>query len=106
MAIRHIHDTEAEIHKSRGITKLAFKGQHIMELMSQTKVLVDAHSIIIIAQIHEMRGQRDELKEYKVHVDQVLSKLVCHYRQYYDSLLSLHFKINDIDDVAELVGHI
>ncbi|XP_062082229.1 pentatricopeptide repeat-containing protein At4g17616 [Humulus lupulus] len=84
--------------------KLAFKGQHIMELMSQTGVLADAHSIIIIAQIHEMSGQRDELKKYKVHVDQVLSKFVCHYRQYYDSLLSLHFKFNDFDAVAELVG--
>ncbi|KAF4372237.1 hypothetical protein G4B88_006981 [Cannabis sativa] len=86
--------------------KMAFKGQQIMELMAQTGVIGDAHSISIIAQIHEMNGQRDELKKYKVHVDRVLSKFVCHYRQYYDSLLSLHFKFNDIDAVAELVGHI
>lgn len=86
--------------------KLAFKGQQIMELMPQTGVVADAHSIIIIAQIHEINGQRDEIKKYKAHVDQVSSKFVGHYRQFYDSLLSLHFKFNDIDAAAELVGHI
>ncbi|PON37017.1 Pentatricopeptide repeat [Parasponia andersonii] len=86
--------------------KLAFKAQQLIELMPQTGVVADAHSIIIIAQIHEMNGQRDELKKYKDHVDQVSSKFICHYRQFYDSLLSLHFKFNDIDAAAELVGHI
>lgn len=86
--------------------KLAFKGQQITELMPQTGVVADAHSIVVVAQIHEMNGQRDELKKYKVHIDQVSPQFVCHYRQFYDSLLSLHFKFNDIDAAAGLVWNI
>lgn len=83
--------------------KLSFKGQQIIELMTQTGIIADAHSITVIARIHEMNGQRDEMKRLKVHIDQVLSPFIHHYRQFYDSLLSLHFKFNDIDAAAELV---
>ncbi|GMN30886.1 hypothetical protein TIFTF001_003006 [Ficus carica] len=86
--------------------KLAFKGQQIMELMPRTGVVADAHSIIIIAQIHEMNGQRDELKKYKAYIDQVSPQFVSHYCQFYDSLLSLHFKFNDIDAAGELIWDI
>ncbi|CAB4268627.1 unnamed protein product [Prunus armeniaca] len=81
--------------------KLSFKGQRIM--MPQTGVVADAHSIIIIAQIHELNGQRDEIKKFKSHIDQVSAPLMRHYRQFYDSLLSLHFKFNDIEAATELV---
>ena len=81
----------------------SFKGQQIIELMPQVGVSADAHSITIIAQIHEMNGQRDDLKKFKGHIDQVPVQLVRHYRQFYDSLLSLHFKFNDIDGAARLV---
>ncbi|KAK2648181.1 hypothetical protein Ddye_015670 [Dipteronia dyeriana] len=83
--------------------KSSFKGQEIMELMSQTGVVADAHSITIIAKIHEMNGQRDELKRFKDYIDQVSLPFVHHYRRYYDSLLSSHFKFDDIDAAAELV---
>ncbi|ONI21263.1 hypothetical protein PRUPE_2G056400 [Prunus persica] len=83
--------------------KLSFKGQWIMELMAQTGVVADALSIIIIALIHELNGQRDEIKKYKSHIDQVSAPLMRHYRQFYDSLLSLHFKFNDIEEATELV---
>lgn len=83
--------------------KLSFKGQQIIELMPQTGVVADAHSITMIGQIHEMNGMRDELKKFKDHIDRVSAPLVHHYRQFYDSLLSLHFKFNDIDAAAGLV---
>lgn len=83
--------------------KLSFKGQLVMELMPQTGIVADAHSINLIAQIHEMNGQREELKKFKDHIDRLSAPLICHYRQFYDSLLSLHFKFNDIDAAAELV---
>lgn len=76
--------------------KLSLKGQQIMELMSATGVDADAHSIISIAQIHELNGQREEIKNYKGYIDQVSAPFVQHYRQFYDSLLSLHFKFNDV----------
>lgn len=82
--------------------KLSFKGQQIMELMPSIGVVADAHTIVLIARIHEMNGQRDEIKKYKPHINQVSAPLICHYCQFYDSLLSLHFKFNDINAAAEL----
>ncbi|XP_062026593.1 pentatricopeptide repeat-containing protein At4g17616 [Rosa rugosa] len=83
--------------------KLSLKGQQIMELMPATGVVADAHSIVIIAQIHELNGQREEIKNYKCYMDQVSAPFVQHYRQFYDSLLSLHFKFNDVVAASELI---
>ncbi|KAH9734338.1 pentatricopeptide repeat-containing protein [Citrus sinensis] len=81
----------------------SLKGQHIMELMSRTGVVADAHSIIILAQIHEMNCQRDELKKFKCYIDQLSTPFTHHYQQFYESLLSLHFKFDDIDAAGELI---
>ncbi|KGN60446.1 pentatricopeptide repeat-containing protein At4g17616 [Cucumis sativus] len=83
--------------------KLSFKGQQLVELMSQTEVVADAHTIVLIARIYEMNDQRDELKNLKTHIDQVSPSLVCHYCQFYDALLSLHFKYDDFDSAANLM---
>lgn len=81
----------------------SLKGQQIIELMSQTGVVADAHSINIIAQIHEMNGQRDELKKFKDHIAPLPVPFISHYWLFYECLLSLHFKFDDIDAAAELV---
>ncbi|XVF33887.1 hypothetical protein REPUB_Repub18cG0010100 [Reevesia pubescens] len=81
----------------------SLKGQQIIELMSQTGVVADAHSINFIAQIHEMNGLRDELKKLKDHITPLPVPFVSHYRQFYECLLSLHFKFDDIDAAAQLV---
>ncbi|KAJ0079102.1 hypothetical protein Patl1_24008 [Pistacia atlantica] len=81
----------------------SLKGQHIMELMSQTGVIADAHTIVVMAQIHEMNSQRDELKKFKDYIDRVSVPFLQHYRQFYHSLLSLYFKFDDIDAASELV---
>ncbi|KAF7149180.1 hypothetical protein RHSIM_Rhsim03G0030600 [Rhododendron simsii] len=86
-----------------GRYKSTFKGYQIIELMAETGVVADAHTIIIISRIHEMNGQRDELKKYKDVIDQVSVPLIHHYIQFYDSLLSLHFKFNDISAASELI---
>ncbi|KAM7253723.1 hypothetical protein ACFE04_031405 [Oxalis oulophora] len=83
--------------------KLYVKSQEILELMSQTGIFADAHTIVIIAWIHEMNGQRDELKKFKHHIDELSVLFLCHYRQFYDSLLSLHFKFGDIDAAVDLL---
>ncbi|KAK9266929.1 hypothetical protein L1049_027188 [Liquidambar formosana] len=80
----------------------SLKGQQLIELMPRIGVIADAQSIVIIARIHEMNGQRDEIKKFKDHIDRILIPLVRHYRQFYDSLLSLHFKFNDIEAAARL----
>lgn len=82
--------------------KFSLKGQEIIELMSQTGVIADAHSIVIISCLHEMNGQRDELKKFKDYVDQC-SGPVYYYQKFYANLLSLHFKFDDIDAAADLV---
>ncbi|KAF5749350.1 hypothetical protein HS088_TW04G01318 [Tripterygium wilfordii] len=83
--------------------ELSIKGQQLIELMSQLGVIADAHSIVLIARIHEMNGHRDEMKRLKTYVDRVPVPLVGHYRQFYDSMLSLEFKFDDIDTAAEHV---
>ncbi|KAI5417684.1 hypothetical protein KIW84_042337, partial [Lathyrus oleraceus] len=83
--------------------KLALKGLCLIELMPLIGIVADAHSIVIISQILEMNGLRDEMMELKWHIDGVSAAYVRHYRQFYDSLLSLHFKFNDIDVAAKLV---
>ncbi|KAI3702402.1 hypothetical protein L6452_28140 [Arctium lappa] len=82
---------------------LSFRAQQIIELMSQIGVVGDAHTIIAIARIHAINGQRDELKKFKHCVDQVTVYCARHYFQFYDSLMSLHFKFNDIDSASELI---
>lgn len=79
------------------------KGQQIMELMPLIGVVADAHTAVIIARIHEMNGMRDELKKFKECLDMVPITFAHHYQQFYDSLLSLHFKLNDIDDASSLL---
>lgn len=79
------------------------KAQQIVQLMSCTGVVADANSIVAFARIYEMIGQRDELKKLKGHIDDAPAILKCHFRQFYDCLLSLHFKYNDLDAAAELL---
>lgn len=79
------------------------KGQQLMELMPIIGVVADAHTAAIIARIHEMNGMRDELKKFKECLDTVSISFAHHYQQLYDSLLSLHFKFNDIDDASSLL---
>ncbi|KDP34852.1 hypothetical protein JCGZ_09140 [Jatropha curcas] len=81
----------------------SLKGQEILEWMAQTGVVADAQSIIIIAQIYETNGLRDEIKKFKDHIDRVSSPFACYYRQFYDCLLNLHFKFDDLDSAAELL---
>ncbi|XP_027334297.1 pentatricopeptide repeat-containing protein At4g17616 [Abrus precatorius] len=83
--------------------KLSLKGLCLIELMSLTGTMADAHSIVLISRILEMNGLRDEIMELKDHIDGVSAAYVRHYCQFYDSLLSLHFKVNDIDAAAKLV---
>ncbi|CAL0313704.1 unnamed protein product [Lupinus luteus] len=83
--------------------KLSLKGLCLVELMPLSRTVADAHSIVMIAKILEMNGLRDEMVELKHHIDRVSATYVGHYRQFYDRLLSLHFKFNDIDAAAKLV---
>ncbi|KAL3633501.1 hypothetical protein CASFOL_022263 [Castilleja foliolosa] len=79
------------------------KGHLTMELMALNEVIGDAHTAVIIARLHEMNCNRDELKKYEECIDMVPKPLIHHYCQFYDCLLSLHFKFNDIDSASALL---
>ncbi|XP_020088732.1 pentatricopeptide repeat-containing protein At4g17616 isoform X2 [Ananas comosus] len=80
------------------------KAQEIIRLMSSVGIVADANSIILIARIFQMTGQRGELKRLKEYIDCISSpSLSRQYRQFYDCLLSLHFIYGDIDAATELV---
>ncbi|CAI0410202.1 unnamed protein product, partial [Linum tenue] len=83
--------------------KSPLKGQQVMELMAEIGVTADAHSVTLIGQIHEMNGLRDEIKKLKYHIDGLPVPFLCHYQQLYNSLLSLHFKFDDINAAAKLI---
>ncbi|XP_076923787.1 pentatricopeptide repeat-containing protein At4g17616-like [Bidens hawaiensis] len=82
---------------------LSFKGQLIIELMSKMGLVGDADTVITIARIYAVNGQRDDLKKLKNCVDSVAGYMGNHYFQFYDNLMSLHFKFNDIDSVTKLI---
>ncbi|XP_010518693.1 PREDICTED: pentatricopeptide repeat-containing protein At4g17616 [Tarenaya hassleriana] len=81
----------------------SLKGQELVELMAKTGIIADAYTIVIISRLYEMNGMRDELKKFKEHIDQVPALLLSHYRHFYDNLLSLEFKFDDIDSAGRLV---
>ncbi|KAF9612534.1 hypothetical protein IFM89_000456 [Coptis chinensis] len=83
--------------------RTSLRAEQIIELMAVMGVVADASSVVLIAQVHEMNGQRDEVRKLKECVDRVPVRLLFHYRQFYNSLLSLHFKFDDIDSASELV---
>ncbi|CAK9133870.1 unnamed protein product [Ilex paraguariensis] len=75
----------------------SFTGQQIMELTPQVGVVADAHTIVIVARIHEKNGQREELNKFKNHIVHIPMSL------FYESLLGLHFKFDDIDAASALI---
>lgn len=76
----------------------------MLEIMPETGVEADVGSIVAIARVCEMNGLREDLKKLKPHVDSASSPLLNHhYLHFYDSLLSLHFKFNDLKAAAGLI---
>lgn len=77
--------------------------QIILDVMPRTGVAADAVSISLMALIHDRNGQRDELRKLKEYVDRASVSLDHLYQHFYNSLLSLHFKFNDIDAAVGIV---
>jgi hypothetical protein len=75
-----------------------------MELMSSIRVLADLNTVVIVSRIFEMVGQRDEMSHMKRSIDLLTSSpFLRYYKHFYDCLLSLHFKHNDLDAAAKLL---
>ncbi|RCV13120.1 hypothetical protein SETIT_2G321700v2 [Setaria italica] len=84
--------------------KCIIKAQKIMELMSLVGVVADVNTVVIASRVFEMVGQRDELIQMKRSIDSLTSlPFLQYYQHFYDSLLSLHFKYNDMDAAAKFL---
>ncbi|KAG2645465.1 hypothetical protein PVAP13_2KG445700 [Panicum virgatum] len=84
--------------------KCIIKAQKIMELMSLVGVVADVNTVVIASHVFEMVGQRDELIQMKRSIDSLTSlPFLQYYQHFYDSLLSLHFKYNDMDAAANFL---
>ncbi|KAF8669492.1 hypothetical protein HU200_051293 [Digitaria exilis] len=84
--------------------KCIIKAQKIMELMSLVGVVGDVNTVVIASRVFEMVGQRDELIQMKRSIDSLTSlSFIQYYQHFYDSLLSLHFKYNDMDAAANFL---
>ncbi|XP_062187507.1 pentatricopeptide repeat-containing protein At4g17616 [Phragmites australis] len=80
------------------------KAQKIMELMSLIGVVADVNTVVITSRVFEMVGQRDELMHMKRSIDSLTNlPFLQYYQHFYDSLLSMHFKYNDMDAAAKLL---
>ncbi|KAL6862159.1 hypothetical protein ACP4OV_016808 [Aristida adscensionis] len=84
--------------------KCIIKAQKIMELMSSIGVEADVNTVVIVSRVFEMVGQRDELMNMKTTIDSFMSlPFLQYYQHFYDNLLSLHFKYNDMDAAANFL---
>ncbi|KAL6656554.1 hypothetical protein ACP70R_004334 [Stipagrostis hirtigluma subsp. patula] len=84
--------------------KCIIKAQKIMELMSLIGVEADLNTVVIVSRVFEMVGQRDELMNMKRTIDSFVSlAFLQYYQHFYDCLLSLHFKYNEMDAVANFL---
>uniref|UniRef100_J3ML12 At1g68980-like TPR repeats domain-containing protein n=2 Tax=Oryza brachyantha TaxID=4533 RepID=J3ML12_ORYBR len=80
------------------------KAQKILELMSLVGIVADVTTVVIASRVFEMIGQRDELMNMKRSIDSFSSlPFIEHYQHFYESLLNLHFKYNDMDAAAQLL---
>ncbi|KAK9716267.1 hypothetical protein RND81_06G222300 [Saponaria officinalis] len=84
----------------------SLKAEQIIEAMARVGVVADLHSVLLFIYVYELNGQRDELKKFKEYIDRVSVPLSQHYYPFYDRLLRLHFKFDDIDSAAKLVDDI
>ncbi|KAH9607096.1 hypothetical protein KSS87_005025 [Heliosperma pusillum] len=84
----------------------SLKAYQIIEVMAQIGVVADLHSVLLFSNIYELNGQRDELSKFKEYIDRVSVPLCQHYFQFYDKLLRLHFKFDDVDAATRLVEDI
>ncbi|CAL5083081.1 unnamed protein product [Urochloa decumbens] len=83
--------------------KCIIKAQKIMELMSLVGVVADVNTVVIASRVFEMVGQRDELIQMKRSISLISLPFLQYYQYFYDSLLSLHFKYNDMDAAAKFL---
>lgn len=79
------------------------KAKKILEFMPGAGVKPDATSFMLMVQVYEKNGCRDELKELKRNIGKDPRMVEDQYQQFYSCLMACHFKFGDVDAASELM---
>ncbi|XP_057519663.1 pentatricopeptide repeat-containing protein At1g03100, mitochondrial isoform X1 [Amaranthus tricolor] len=83
-----------------GTTRIA---EQLLDIMPRIGVKIDANLLVLMAQIYEKNGRKEELKKLKRHFDEAHNLNDVQLRQYYNCLLSCHLKFGDLDSASQMV---
>ncbi|XP_062026392.1 pentatricopeptide repeat-containing protein At1g03100, mitochondrial [Rosa rugosa] len=83
-----------------GTTK---KAEQLLDMLPRVGIKTDANLLILMAQIYERNGRRDELRKLQRYVDEAHNLSDVHFRQFYNCLLACHLKFGDLDAASNMV---
>ncbi|XP_068339680.1 pentatricopeptide repeat-containing protein At1g03100, mitochondrial-like [Pyrus communis] len=79
------------------------KAEQILDMMPRVGVKMDANLLILMAQVYERNGRRDELTKLQRYIDEAHNLTDIQYRQFYNCLLTCHLKFGDLDSASNMV---
>ncbi|KAG6496695.1 pentatricopeptide repeat-containing protein At1g03100, mitochondrial-like isoform X1 [Zingiber officinale] len=79
------------------------KAEQLLELMPMIGMKPNLNLLIVMAQIYEKNGRRDELIKLKRHVDESIGLRDVEFLQFYNCLLSCLLKFKDFDSAVGMV---
>ncbi|KAF6138136.1 hypothetical protein GIB67_033550 [Kingdonia uniflora] len=79
------------------------KAEELLQMMPRVDVKIDSTLLIIMAQIYERNGHREELKKLKRYIDEECSLGDLQFQQFYNCLLNCHLNFGDLNSAAMLV---
>ncbi|XP_043695594.1 pentatricopeptide repeat-containing protein At1g03100, mitochondrial [Telopea speciosissima] len=79
------------------------KAEQLLEVMPRVGVKADASLLVIMAQIYERNGRREELKKLKGHFDKACSLGDVQFQQFYNCLLTCHLNFGDLVSASQIV---
>ncbi|KAK6940786.1 Pentatricopeptide repeat [Dillenia turbinata] len=79
------------------------KAEQLLDMMPRIGIKADATLLIMMAQIYERNGRREELKKLKRHIDEAYNLSDMQFRQFYNCLLTCHLNFGDLDSASHMV---
>lgn len=79
------------------------KAEQLLDMMPRVGVKTDANLLILMAQIYETNGRRDELSKLQRYIDESPNLSDIQFRQFYNCLLTCHLKFRDLDSASNMV---
>ncbi|XP_004299875.1 PREDICTED: pentatricopeptide repeat-containing protein At1g03100, mitochondrial [Fragaria vesca subsp. vesca] len=83
-----------------GTTK---KAEQLLDMMPRVGIKMDANLLVLMAQIYERNGRRDELRKLQRYVDEAHNLTDVQFRQFYNCLLACHLKFGDLDSASNMI---